>query len=69
MAQNAKSLDGVLVKKAHTRTRYTEKEIEELRACADPDTGAKFFMDHFFYIQHPTKGKLLFQPFEFQDVL
>ena len=30
MAQNAKSLDGVLVKKAHTRTRYTEKEVQEL---------------------------------------
>ena len=60
MAQNAKSLDGVLVKKAHTRTRYTEKEIEELRACADQVTGAKFFMDNFFYIQHPTKGKMYF---------
>ena len=69
MAQNAKSLDGVLVKKAHARTRYTEKEVEELKACANPDTGAKFFMDHFFYIQHPTKGKLLFQPFEFQERL
>ena len=69
MAQNAKSLDGVLVKKAHQRTRYTEKEIQELQACAHPDTGAKFFMDHFFYIQHPTKGKLLFQPFEFQERL
>jgi hypothetical protein len=69
MAQNAKSLDGVLVKKAHTRTRYTEKEIRELESCAHPDTGAKFFMDNFFYIQHPTKGKLLFQPFEFQERL
>src|SRR5210317_196148 len=69
MAQNAKSLDGVLVKKAHQRTRYTEKEIQELQACAHPDTGAKFFMDNFFYIQHPTKGKLLFQPFEFQERL
>jgi len=69
MAQNAKSLDGVLVKKAHTRTRYTEKEVQELRACAHPDTGAKFFMDNFFYIQHPTKGKLKFAPFEFQERL
>ena len=69
MAQNAKSLDGVLVKKAHARTRYTEKEIQELQACANPDTGAKFFMDNFFYIQHPTKGKLRFAPFEFQERL
>jgi len=69
MVQNSKSLDGVLVKKAHQKTRYTEKEIQELQACADPITGAKFFMDNFFYIQHPTKGKLLFQPFEFQERL
>ena len=69
MVQNSKSLDGVLVKKAHSKTRYTEKEIKELQACADPVTGAKFFMDNFFYIQHPTKGKLLFEPFEFQERL
>src|SRR6056300_1733646 len=69
MAQQGKSLDGVLVKKAHSKTRYTKKQIEELTACMNPDTGAKFFMDNFFYIQHPTKGKLLFAPFEFQERL
>ena len=69
MVQNSKSLDGVLVKKAHKRTRYTEKEIQELQACADKDTGAMFFMKNFFYIQHPVKGKLLFSPFEFQERL
>jgi len=69
MAQTGKSLDGVLVKKAHSKTRYTKEQIEDLKACMDPTTGPKYFMDNFFYIQHPTKGKLLFQPFEFQERL
>jgi len=69
MAQTGKSLDGVLVKKAHTKTRYTEKEIQELKACADPSTGAGYFLRNFFYIQHPTKGQLLFEPFDFQSKL
>ena len=28
MAQNAKSLDGVLVKKAHKKVKFTEKELK-----------------------------------------
>ena len=69
MSTNAKSLDGVLIKKAHKKTRYTEKEIEELRLCADPSTGPKYFLDKFFYIQHPVKGQLLFSAFGFQEKL
>ena len=69
MAQNAKSLDGVLVKKAHKKVKFTEKELLELKECADPKTGAYFFMENFFFIQHPTRGKLQFEPFEFQTRL
>jgi hypothetical protein len=28
-----------------------------------------YFMEHFFYIQHPTRGKMLYQPFEYQKRL
>lgn len=69
MTTNTKSLDGVLIKKAHKKTRYTQKEIESLRQCADPDTGPKYFLDNYFYIQHPVKGQLLFSPFQFQEKL
>jgi Terminase large subunit, T4likevirus-type, N-terminal/Terminase RNaseH-like domain len=64
-----RSLEGVLVKKANKKERYTEKEVEDLRKCLDPDTGPFFFMKNFFYIQHPVKGQLLFAPFEYQDRL
>jgi hypothetical protein len=65
----AKSLDGVLTKKAHTKEQYTEQQVADLLACADPENGYLYFAKHFFYIQHPVKGKLLFEPFEYQERL
>ena len=62
----AKSLEGVLVKKAHTREKFTEEQVEDLLRCADPVDGYLYFARKFFYIQHPVKGKLLFQPFDYQ---
>jgi hypothetical protein len=61
-----KSLDGVLVKRANRQERFTEQHIQELSQCADTDSGYLFFCKNFFYIQHPVKGKLLFDPFEYQ---
>jgi len=63
-----KSLDGVLTKKAHTKETFTEQQIEDLLACSNDD-GYHYFTQKFFYIQHPVKGKLLFEPFEFQTRL
>ena len=65
----SKSLEGVLVKAPHRRHPYTEEQIEDFVRCADPDTGPHYFMSHFFYIQHPLHGKMLYQPYEFQDRL
>ena len=62
----AKSLDGVLIKKAHRQERFTEQQIADLAQCADPIRGYEYFCRNFFYIQHPTKGKLLFEPFDYQ---
>ncbi len=65
----AKSLDGVLIKKAHRQEKFTEQQIEELSLCADPAKGYEYFVKNFFYIQHPVKGKLLFEPFSYQERL
>ena len=62
----AKSLDGVLTKKAHSKEKFTEQQVQDLLMCADPDTGYLYFAQNFFFIQHPVKGKLLFQPYEYQ---
>jgi hypothetical protein len=62
----AKSLDGVLIKKAHQKETYTSEAIEEFARCMDPDTGYLYFLKKYFYIQHPVKGKILFEPFDYQ---
>jgi hypothetical protein len=65
----ARSLDGVLVKKAHTKESFTEDQISNLLKCADQTNGYHHFVNNFFYIQHPVKGKMLFSPFEYQTRL
>ena len=65
----SKSLDGVLTKKANTKETFTEDQVEHLRKCMDPKDGYMHFAKNFAYIQHPVKGKLLFEPFEFQERL
>ena len=65
----AKSLEGVLVKPANRKESYTEKQILEFAKCADSVTGPEYFMDNYFYIQHPTKGKMLYHPFGYQQKL
>jgi len=65
----SKSLEGVLIKQPHRRMPYTEDQVEEFVKCADPETGPFYFMQHFFYIQHPLYGKMLYQPYEFQERL
>ena len=59
----SKSLEGVLIKPPHLRINYTEHQLDEFIACADPVTGPHYFLDNFFYIQHPTKGRMLYHPF------
>ena len=62
-------LEQALVKTPHRKEIYTEAELLEFAKCADPVTGPLYFMDHFFYIQHPTRGKMLYHPFEYQKNL
>lgn len=64
-----KNLETVLVKAPHRKEVYTDEELREFALCADPANGPLYFMDHFFYIQHPTRGKMLYHPFEYQTRL
>jgi hypothetical protein len=65
----ARSLDGVLIKKAHKKMAYTQQQIDEFTKCADPKTGARYFLENFFYIQHPTRGGIKYDPYEYQGRL
>ena len=63
----AKTLDGVLIKKPHQKENFTKEEFTEFAKCADPVNGAQYFMNHFFNIQHPTKGRMVYKAFEYQS--
>ena len=64
-----KSLEGVLIKPAHKKQAFTEEQIAEYIKCADPISGPEYFMSHYFFIQHPTKGSISYEPFEYQKRL
>ncbi len=55
--------DTKLTKAPYTKEQYTKKDIEEIAKCAkDP----KYFLTSYCYIQHPTKGRMKFNLYEFQ---
>ena len=45
---------------------YTEQQLREVVKCADPLTGPQYFLDNYFYIQHPTRGRMRYHPFDYQ---
>lgn len=59
----------MLVKPPHTQESWTEYELREFAKCADPVTGPRYFMNTYFYIQHPTRGSMVYTAFEFQEKL
>jgi len=61
-----KSLDGNLVKTAHAKTQYTEKQLEDLIKCSNTKEGYLHWCKNFMWVQHPTKGRMKFNPYEFQ---
>jgi hypothetical protein len=65
----SKSLDGVLVKRAHKTQKFSEGQLEEFISCADSVNGPNHFMSNYFHIQHPVQGKMLYKPFPFQEIL
>jgi hypothetical protein len=65
----SKSLDGVLVKKAFQKQRYTLEEVKHLEACLDPVDGPLYFCRNFLKIQHPVRGAIPFEPYEYQERL
>lgn len=62
----SKTLDESLVKKPHQKESWTENQILEIAKCLNPLTGPAHFISNYFYIQHPIKGKIIYQPFDYQ---
>ena len=61
MAKN--NTDFNKLKPANKRITMNPRQVEELAACAKNPI---WFMEHFMFIQHPTRGKMPFEAYEFQ---
>jgi hypothetical protein len=55
-----------LVKKPHIKMPYSQFEMDELAKCANLATGPMYFLENYFYIQHPLRGRIAFVPFDYQ---
>jgi hypothetical protein len=56
----------VLVKRPHQKEKFTDYQISEFVKCAsDP----KYFIRNYVWVQHPTRGKVPFELYEYQDAL
>ena len=65
-----KSGQGAFIKSPYTKTHFVnQQQIDEFVACCDQVTGHLYFMDNFFYIQHPTKGSMVYHPWDYQKRL
>ena len=65
----SKNLDNSLVKRAYVAQKWTEQDIQDLMKCQDTESGPDYFLNNFFCIQHPTKGKLFYKAFDYQTHL
>ncbi len=63
------NLDNALIKKPHQLESFTNDQLKEFMACANPIDGPDYFLRHYFYIQHPTSGKMLYDPYDYQSRL
>ena len=61
--------DTSLVKQAGKKVEYTPDQLKEFQNCIDETTGPMYFMRTFMRIQHPTKGGIDFEPFDYQQEL
>lgn len=59
-------LDFTLVKAAHSKSRYTPNQLREFAKCANDPL---YFMEKYMWIQHPTRGKIPFEAYDYQKRL
>jgi len=58
--------DSQFVRAPNITIPLTRSQVIEYSKCADPINGYRYFMENYFFIQHPTKGQIKYKPFSFQ---
>ena len=51
------TVDSSLIKQGYAKVAYTPETLRDFKNCADPETGALYFMVNHMRIQHPTKRR------------
>lgn len=60
------TIENAFIKKPGTKVVYSPEMLQEFKSCMDMDNGPLYFMENFMMIQHPTKGRMKFDPFDYQ---
>lgn len=58
-----------IIKSPHKIQDFTREQLLDIAACADPITGPDYFLSNHFYIQHPVRGGIKYNPYPFQKKL
>ena len=58
-----------LVKQAYSKMQYDPDMLREFQHCCDPNDGPMYFMKQYVNIQHPTRGGIPFNPYDYQEDL
>ena len=53
-----------VIKKPNLEVEYSNLQIDELRKCANDPI---YFIKNYVNIQHPTKGKIKFKLYDYQE--
>ena len=54
------------IKRAYAESEYTPENIQELKRCQQDPV---YFIRNYVYLQHPTRGKILFNLYDYQEEL
>lgn len=69
MANIPGTSDTSLVKQPHIKIEYTPEQIDDLAKCSDPVTGPHYFLSNHVMIQHPVKGAIPLDMYDYQKDL
>jgi len=61
--------DTSLIKQGFKKVPMSAEQLKDFEDCCNEETGAMHFMTQHMKIQHPTKGGIKFEPFDYQKGL
>ncbi|SVC36825.1 uncharacterized protein METZ01_LOCUS289679, partial [marine metagenome] len=63
------TVESSLTKPGFKKLPYTPEQLKDFEICCDESTGPAHFMKEHMKIQHPTRGGIEFEPYDYQTEL